>query len=74
MQEESYYPLASLDGAEVSVQPTTNDQDILIQKSDLGRNLANLLALEDVEFVQQEDISYWRCSASVRIGETPPMS
>jgi hypothetical protein len=52
--------LGRLDGAEVGVQPTLSSQDILIQQSDIGRSLANLLAHEDVEFVRRQEISYWR--------------
>ena len=60
MQDQAYYVLGHLDGAEVGVQPTLDGQDILIQQSEIGRNLANLLALADVQFVQQGDASHWR--------------
>lgn len=57
---ESYCLLGHLESTEVGVQPALDGQDIIIHHSDIGRNLANLLALEDVEFVQQEGIAYWR--------------
>jgi hypothetical protein len=60
MQDQSYHPLGHLDGAEVGVRPTLDGQDILIQQSEMGRNLANLLAAADVQFVQQGSTSYWR--------------
>jgi hypothetical protein len=59
MQDQSYHLLGHLDGAEVGVQPTLDGQDILIQQSEMGRNLANL-AVADVQFVQQGRTSYWR--------------
>jgi hypothetical protein len=60
MQEALYHPLGHLAGAEVGVRPTLDGQDILIQQSEMGRNLANLLAGADVQFVQQGSTSYWR--------------
>jgi hypothetical protein len=60
MQDQSCHPVAHLDGAEVGVQATLDGQDILIQQSEIGRNLANLLAGADVQFVQRGSTSYWR--------------
>ena len=60
MQDPSYHPLGHLDSTEVGVQPTLDGQYIFIQQSEMGRNLANLLAVADVQFVQQGSISYWR--------------
>ena len=60
MQDQSYHPLAHLDRAEAGVRLTLEGQDILIQQSEMGRNLANLLAVADVQFVQRGSTSYWR--------------
>jgi len=60
MQDQSYHPLGCLDGAKVGVRLTLAGQDILIQQSEMGRNLANLLTVADVQFVQQAGTSYWR--------------
>ena len=60
MQDQSYYPLGLLDGAEVGVQPTLDGQDILIRQSDIGQSLACLLGFGKAEIVRQEDAYYWR--------------
>lgn len=60
MQDQSYHPLGHLGSAAVGVQLTLDGQDILIQQSEMGRNLANLLAVADVQFIQQGSTSYWR--------------
>ena len=60
MQDESYFPLGFLYGAEVGVQPTLDGQDILIEHGDLGQRLACLLACGKAAIVQQEDAYYWR--------------
>jgi hypothetical protein len=60
MQDQPFHLLGHLNGAEVGVQPTLQGQDILIQQSEIGRNLANLLALAEVQFVREEDVSHWR--------------
>jgi hypothetical protein len=60
MQDTSFLPLGHLDGGAVGIRSTIAGQDILIQQSDKGRDLANLLASGEIEFIQQEDISYWR--------------
>ena len=52
--------LGSVGGTEIGVQHTQDGQDILIQQTDTGRNLANLLAVDDMEFVRQGDSLYWR--------------
>jgi hypothetical protein len=57
---ESPTSLARITDTEVLAQTTPDGQDILIQRSRLGRNLANLLASDDVKFVQLEDAAYWR--------------
>ena len=60
MQDESYYPLGHLDGAEVGVQSTLDGQDILIRQSDIGQSLACLLGFGKADIVRQEDAYYWR--------------
>jgi hypothetical protein len=60
MQDESYYPLGLLDGADVGVQPTINGQDILIKQSDIGHSLACLLGLGQANIVRREGTYYWR--------------
>ena len=60
MQDESCYPLAHLDDAEVAVEPTLAGQDILIQYTDVGQRLASLLALGSAEIVRLGDVLYWR--------------
>ena len=60
MQDEPYYPLGCLDGAEVGVQSTVNEQDILIRHSDIGQSLACLLGFGKADIIRQEDAYYWR--------------
>lgn len=60
MQDESYYPLGLLDGADVGVQPTLNGQDILIKQSDIGQSLACLLGSGMADIVRREGTYYWR--------------
>jgi hypothetical protein len=60
MQQQSYYVLGHLDGAEVGVQPTPDGQDILIRQSDLGQRLACLLASGKADIVRRESAYYWR--------------
>ncbi len=60
MQDEPFYPLGCLDGAEVGVQSTLDGQDILIRQSDIGQSLACLLGFGKADIVQQEDAYYWR--------------
>lgn len=67
MNKHEYHPLGHLDGAEVGVQPTLDGQEILIQQSEMGRNLANLLAVANVQFVQQGSTSYWRIPHSPEV-------
>jgi len=74
MQSEPYCLLGHLKSTKVGVEPSIGGQDILIQQSDIGRSLANLLALENVEFVQQEGIAYWRIPHNHEVdtpGRTP---
>lgn len=60
MQDESYFPLGFLYGAEVGVQPTLDGQDILIEHGDLGQRLACLLACGKAAIARREDGTYWR--------------
>ena len=60
MQDESYYPLGLLDGADVGVQSTSGGQDILIRQSDIGQSLACLLGFGRADIVRREDAYYWR--------------
>ncbi|MFC2046254.1 hypothetical protein ACFLTC_01885 [Chloroflexota bacterium] len=60
MQEEPFYPLGCLDGAEVGVQSTVSGQDIFIRQSDIGQSLACLLGFGKADIVQQQDAYYWR--------------
>jgi hypothetical protein len=69
MQDQSYFPLGNLDGTEVGVQSTLDGQDILIQRSEIGRNLANLLAGSDVQFLRQGDAYYWRIAHSRQVDD-----
>ena len=43
MQDESFFSLGRLDGAEVGVRSAAGGQDILTQQSDIGQTLACLL-------------------------------
>jgi hypothetical protein len=67
MQDQSYHPLGRLGCTEVGVQSTLDGEDILIQQSEMGRNLANLLAVANVQFVQQGSTSYWRIPHSPEV-------
>ena len=67
MNENEYRPLGTLSGTAVGVRPTLDGQDILIQQSEIGRNLANLLAVANVQFVQQGSTSYWRIPHSPEV-------
>ena len=60
MQDESYYPLGCLNGAEVGVQPTLNGQDILVRHSDIGLSLACLLTSGRARIVRRGENYYWR--------------
>ena len=60
MQNESYYPLGHLDGAEAGVQSTAAGQDILIQHSEIGQSLACLLGFGKADIVRQGNAYYWR--------------
>jgi hypothetical protein len=60
VQDESYYPLGHLDGAEVGVQPTLDGQDILIEHGDLGQRFASLLTVGQGDMVRREGAGYWR--------------
>ncbi len=60
MQDESYYPLGHVCGAEVGVQSTPDGQDILIRQSDIGQSLACLLGFGKAEIVRQGEAYYWR--------------
>ena len=60
MQDEPFFPLGWLDGAEVGVQPTLDGQDILIEHSDIGQSLACLLAFGKAETARREEVLYWR--------------
>ena len=60
MQEEPFYPLGCLDGAEVGVQSTVSGQDIFIRQSEIGQSLACLLGFGKADIGQQRDAYYWR--------------
>ena len=60
MQEEPFYPLGCLDGAEVGVQSTVSGQDIFIRQSEIGQSLACLLGFGRADIVRQWDAYYWR--------------
>ena len=60
MQDESYYPLGCLDGAEVGVQSTPAGQDILIRQGDTGQSLACLLGFGKADIVRQGNATYRR--------------
>jgi hypothetical protein len=67
MQDESYYPLGHIGGAEVGVQPTLDGQNILIQHGDIGQRLACLLAMGQTEIVHRGDTLYWRVHHSQEV-------
>ena len=60
MEDESYYPLGLLDGADVGVQSTLDGQDVLIRQSDVGQSLACLLGFGNADIVRREGTYYWR--------------
>ena len=60
MQDQSYYPLGHVCGAEVGVQSALNSQDILIRQSDIGQSLACLLGFGKADIVRQGEAYYWR--------------
>jgi hypothetical protein len=69
MQDESYYPLGLLDGADVGVQPTLNGQDILMRHSDIGQSLACLLGFGKVDIVRREEAYYWRITHNRQVDD-----
>jgi hypothetical protein len=60
MQDQPYYPMGRLGGAEVGVQSTPDGQDILIRHSDVGQSLACLLGFGKADIVWRADAYYWR--------------
>ena len=60
MQDEPFFPLGCLDGAEVGVQSTLDGQDILIRHSGVGQSLACLLGFGKAEIARQGEATYWR--------------
>ena len=60
MQDESYYPLSLLDGADVGVQSTSDGQNILIRQSGIGQSLACLLGFGKAYIIRREEAYYWR--------------
>ena len=67
--EKECHLLGYVGGAQVGVQPTPKGQDILVQQGEIGRNLANLLAHDDVKFIQQGDASHWRIPHSPEVDQ-----
>jgi hypothetical protein len=53
--------------AKVSVQPTLDGQDILIEHGDMGQRLACLLAMGKTEIVHRGDALYWRVHHSQEV-------
>jgi len=69
MDDNEYYPLGHLGGAEVGVQPTLDGQDILIKHSDLGQRLACLLAMGQADTVRREGAHYWRITHNRQVDD-----
>ena len=69
MQDESYYPLGQLDGADVGVQSTPDGQDILIRQSDIGQTLAYLLGFGKADIVRQGHATYWRITHNRQVDD-----
>ena len=69
MQDESYYPLGLLDGADVGVQSTPDGQDILIRQSDIGQSLACLLGFGKADIIRREDAYYWRVTHNRQVDD-----
>ena len=60
MQNQSYYTLGCLIGAEAGVQSSLAGQDILIRQSDTGQSLGCLLGSGKADIFRQDDVTYWR--------------
>ena len=69
MENESYYPLGLLDGADVGVQSTSGGQDILIRQSGLGQSLACLLSSGKADIVRREEVYYWRITHNRQVDD-----
>jgi hypothetical protein len=69
MQDESYYPLGLLDGADVGVQSTPDGQDILIRQSGIGQSLACLLGFGKADIVRREEAYYWRITHNRQVDD-----
>ena len=69
MEDESYYPLGLLDGADVAVQSTSGGQDILIRQSGLGQSLACLLGFGKADIVRREEAYYWRITHNRQVDD-----
>ena len=69
MQDEPFFPLGCLGGAEVGVQPTLDGQDILIEHSDIGQSLACLLAFGKAEIARRGESLYWRMPHDHQVDE-----
>jgi hypothetical protein len=69
MQDESYYPLGLLDGADVGVQSTSGGQDILIRQSGIGQNLACLLGFGKADIIRREGAYYWRITHNRQVDD-----
>ena len=69
MENESYYALGLLDGADVGVQSTSGGQDILIRQSGLGQSLACLLGFGKADIVRREEAYYWRITHNRQVDD-----
>ena len=69
MQDESYYPLGLLDGADMGVQSTCGGQDILIRHGGIGQSLACLLGFGKADIVRREEAYYWRIVHNRQVDE-----
>jgi hypothetical protein len=69
MQDQPYYPMGRLGGAEVGVQSTPDGQDILIRQSDIGQSLACLLGFGKADIVRQSDGYYWRIAHNKQVDD-----
>ena len=69
MQDESYYPLSLLDGADVGVQSTSDGQNILIRQSGIGQSLACLLGFGRANIVRREEAYYWRITHNRQVDD-----
>ena len=60
MQDRQHTALGHVANTEVGVQPTLDSQDVLIEQTEAGLELASLLSVDDIDFLRIGDAFYWR--------------